>query len=180
MIRDAQDHDAQDHDEVEAFCRDAWPRLVAGLVVWCDSRAVAEELAQETLVRVWERWSQVAETRDPDAWMWRVAINLSRSSWRRSMAERRALRRAGGLRVRVPEAPTALDEDLLAAVRSLPERQRRAVVLRHVVDLPVAVVAEAMGCADGTVRALTHQGLERLRSGPWSVGPQSEEVAHDG
>ncbi len=180
MIRDAQDHDEQGHAEVEAFCRDAWPRLVAGLAAWCDSRAVAEELAQETLVRVWERWSQVAEARDPDAWMWRVAINLSRSSWRRSTAERRALRRAGGLRSRVPDAPVAFDEDLLAAVRALPDRQRRAVVLRHVVDLPVSVVAEAMGCAEGTVRALTHQGLDRLRSSPALAGPRTEEVAHDG
>ncbi len=175
MIRDA-----QDHADVEAFCRDAWPRLVAGLVAWCDSRAVAEELAQETLVRVWERWSQVVEARDPDAWMWRVAINLSRSSRRRSVAERRALRRAGGIRVRLPDTPAAVDGVLLASVRARPDRQRGAVVLRHVVDLPVAVVAESMGCAEGTVRALTHQGLDRLRSSAALAGPQSEEVAHDG
>jgi len=176
MIRDA-----LDHTDVDAFCRAAWPRLVAGLSPWCDSRAVAEELAQETLVRVWERWPQLIEARDPEAWMWRVAINLSRSSRRRSMAERRALRRAGGVRVQAPE-PAAVDEGLLAAVRALPDRQRRAVVLRHIVDLPVAVVAEAMDCAEGTVRALTHQGLDRLRrdAALTDADPASEEVAQDG
>lgn len=172
--------DAQGPTEVDVFCRDAWPRLVAGLAAWCDSRAVAEELAQETLVRVWERWAQLTEAQDPDAWMWRVAINLSRSSRRRAMAERRALRRADAVRARPPATPSTVDEELLDAVRALPERQRRAVVLRHVVDLPVAAVADVMGCAEGTVRALTHQGLDRLRSSPALAGPRTEEVAHDG
>jgi RNA polymerase sigma-70 factor (ECF subfamily) len=106
--------------------------------------------------------------------MWRVAINLSRSTHRRTVAERRALRRLGGVRVTVPE-PAVADEALLAAVRALPERQRRAVVLRHVVDLPVSSVAEAMGCAEGTVRALTHQGLEQLRRST----TEPEEALHD-
>jgi RNA polymerase sigma-70 factor (ECF subfamily) len=163
----------RDEADVEDFCRIAWPRLVGGLALWCDGRAVAEELAQETLVRVWASWSRVRQLQDPEAWMWRVAINLSRSSHRRTVAERRALRRVGGVRVTVPE-PAVADEALLDAVRSLPERQRRAVVLRHVVDLPVSSVAEAMGCAEGTVRALTHQGLEQLRR---STAP--EEVLHD-
>jgi RNA polymerase sigma-70 factor (ECF subfamily) len=171
---------SRDHLEVEAFCRAAWPRLVGGLALWCDSRAVAEELAQETLVRVWERWARVGGLEDPEAWMWRVAINLSRSSHRRSVAERRALQRVGGVRVLVPE-PTVVDEALLAALRALPERQRRAVVLRHVVDLPISSVAGAMGCAEGTVRALTHQGLERLRTTQPDPdhGPRSEELSHD-
>jgi RNA polymerase sigma-70 factor (ECF subfamily) len=146
--------------------------------VWCDSQSVAEELAQETLVRVWERWPRMAELADPEAWMWRVAINLSRSSHRRSVAERRALQRVGGLRAHVP-APVVPDEALLAAVCSLPERQRRAVVLRHVVDLPISTVADVMGCAEGTVRALTHQGLEQLRR-TQSPATHPEEVAHDG
>jgi RNA polymerase sigma-70 factor (ECF subfamily) len=168
----------RDVASVEDFCRAAWPRLVGGLGAWCESRAVAEELAQETLVRVWERWPRVRELDDPEAWMWRVAINLSRSSHRRRVAERRALQKAGGVRVAAPE-PVVADEALLDAVRSLPERQRRAVVLRHVVDLPISTVAEAMGCAEGTVRALTHQGLETLRRTQVPAAPQ-EEVAHDG
>ncbi len=163
---------------MEAFCRAAWPRLVAGLAVWCESRAVAEELAQETLVRVWSRWGRLAEVTDPEAWMWRVAINLSRSAHRRSVAERRALSRLGGLRAAVPE-PTVPDEALLTAVRRLPDRQRRAVVLRHVVDLPISTVADAMGCAEGTVRALTHQGLEQLRR-TQVPATHPEEVAQDG
>lgn len=164
--------------DVEDFCRAAWPRLVRGLAVWCSGPAEAEELAQETLLRVWSQWGRLTHVTDVDAWMWRVAINLSRSAHRRAVAEKKALRRLGGLRVVVPE-PTIADAALLEAVRALPERQRRAVVLRHVVDLPVGTVATAMGCAEGTVRALTHQGLEQLRR-TQVPATHPEEVAHDG
>jgi RNA polymerase sigma-70 factor (ECF subfamily) len=50
-----------------------------------------------------------------------------------------------------------------AAVLGLPERQRAAIVLRYYADLPVAEVAQIMRIAEGTVRALTHQGTEKLR-----------------
>jgi RNA polymerase sigma-70 factor (ECF subfamily) len=45
----------------------------------------------------------------------------------------------------------------------LPERQRVAVVLRYVVDLPIAQIAEVMGCPSGTVKSHISRGLDRLR-----------------
>lgn len=50
-----------------------------------------------------------------------------------------------------------------AAVADLPERQRAALVLRYYVDLPVAEVADVLGCAPGTVKSLTHKAVEGLR-----------------
>jgi RNA polymerase sigma factor (sigma-70 family) len=49
------------------------------------------------------------------------------------------------------------------AITALPARQREAVVLRYLADLPIADVAEAMGCAVGTVKATLHQALRALR-----------------
>ncbi len=49
------------------------------------------------------------------------------------------------------------------AITTLPPRQREAVVLRYLADLPLADVAEAMGCAVGTVKATLHQALGALR-----------------
>jgi RNA polymerase sigma factor (sigma-70 family) len=49
-------------------------------------------------------------------------------------------------------------------VAGLPPRQRAAVVLRYFADLSVAETAAAMGCAQGTIKALTSQGLGTLRS----------------
>ena len=46
----------------------------------------------------------------------------------------------------------------------LPERQRTAVVLRHVVGLPYAELAAAMGCPEGTAKSHVARGLQRLRA----------------
>ena len=52
---------------------------------------------------------------------------------------------------------------LLRALRSLPPRQRAAVVLRHYDGLSEADTAEALGCAVGTVKSQTARGLAKLR-----------------
>jgi RNA polymerase sigma factor (sigma-70 family) len=49
-------------------------------------------------------------------------------------------------------------------VARLPRRQRAALVLRYFADLPVADVADLMGCSQGTVKALTHQAIAALRA----------------
>jgi len=52
--------------------------------------------------------------------------------------------------------------DLLAALRSLPERQRQAVVLHYLMDCRVATVAELMGLSEGTVKAHLHRARATL------------------
>jgi len=46
----------------------------------------------------------------------------------------------------------------------LPERQRTAIVLRHVVGLPYAELAAAMGCPEGTAKSHVARGLQSLRA----------------
>jgi RNA polymerase sigma factor (sigma-70 family) len=52
---------------------------------------------------------------------------------------------------------------LACGIAQLPDRQRIAVVLRYLADLPIADVATAMGCAQGTVKSTLHTALARLR-----------------
>jgi RNA polymerase sigma factor (sigma-70 family) len=78
------------------------------------------------------------------------------------MAERRAL---GRLIESAHVDPDPADViTIRMAVRALPARQRTALVLRYYADLPVDEVAEVMGCAPGTVKALTSQALHKLRA----------------
>jgi RNA polymerase sigma factor (sigma-70 family) len=153
-------------DDVHDFCRQLRPRLVGTLSFLCGDREVGEELAQETMARVWANW---AKLRDLDgqamtAWTYRVAMNLSRSWIRRRVAERRAL-----LRLSAETTDGHCDQDavevvaLRGAVATLPRRQRTAVVLRFYADMSVADVAALMGCAPGTVKALTAQAMSVLR-----------------
>jgi RNA polymerase sigma-70 factor (ECF subfamily) len=53
--------------------------------------------------------------------------------------------------------------ELGAALAELPEVQRSAVVLRHVVGLPTSEVAHVLGCKDGTAKSHVSRGLQRLR-----------------
>jgi len=152
--------------EVDDYCRQLRPRLVGTLVLLLGDVGVAEEIAQETLARVWLRWRQLADLAEAAraAWACRVAVNLGRSWLRRRVAERRALRRIGGRAEAVHVDPdTAEAVAVRRAVVALPRRQRTAVVLRFYTDLSVEEVAEVMGCAPGTVKSLTHQGLRALR-----------------
>lgn len=150
--------------EQAAFCRREHPRLVGALTLYSGDRGLAEELAQEALARACRAWPRVAAMAAPGAWVHRVAINLAKRHFRRQRLWQAVLRRHAG---RAPDDHH--DEDVAAtlavraAVAALPPRQRTALVLRYYSDLPVAEVAAAMGCAPGTVKALTHKAVARLR-----------------
>lgn len=148
-------------DDAESFCRRVHPRLVRALTVYLGDAEVAAELAQESLIRAWQRWPQVRVMRSPDAWVFRVAFNMANSALRRRLAERRA-------RARLADRPgPTVDADdvivLRAAVDALPPRQRAAVVLRHLVGMSIDDTAATMSCAPGTVKSLTAKGVARLR-----------------
>ena len=53
--------------------------------------------------------------------------------------------------------------DVLAALGRLPERQRVAVTLRYLQDLPYAEISGITGWPEGTIKTLVHRGLARLR-----------------
>lgn len=137
------------------------PRLVGALALHCGDRDLAHELAQETLARVWERWSSVRAMDAPEAWAFRVAFNLAASRYRRAAAERRARARLGAPDDHAPDHADALA--VRQAVAALPSRQRAALVLRYFADLPVDRTAEVLGCAPGTVKSLTSQAIATLR-----------------
>jgi RNA polymerase sigma-70 factor (sigma-E family) len=130
--------------------------------------ALAEDLVQDAFVRLAGR---LAHLRDPgafDAYLRRTVVNLSRSHFRRRRLERAHLRRAGGeLAAQGFATRDASHEDrdeVWTALRTLPERQRAAIVLRFYEDLSERTTAELLGCRPGTVKSLVSRGLETLRN----------------
>lgn len=151
--------------ELSAFCRREYPRLVGALSLYCGDAYVAEELAQEAIVRVVNDWGKVRRLAAPGAWAHRVAINLANSHFRRRLAERRAKQRLyarAALAVHQPDTSTAVA--VRQTVASLPQRQRAVIVLRFFADLSVREVADVLGCPDGTVKSLTSKALASLRT----------------
>ena len=126
------------------------------------SRAEAEELAQEALVRTWWRWRLVRRPEDPGRYARRVLVNRRRSLLRRAAVEARSLAQA-----RPEELVVPTDDEramvLWQAVQTLPARQRAVLVLRFREDLTEAEVARLLGLPLGTVKSLGHRALARLR-----------------
>jgi RNA polymerase sigma-70 factor, ECF subfamily len=146
----------------ESFFRANHPRVVALVTALC-GRSAAEDVAQEAFVRAHRNWGVVADYDRPDAWVRRVAINIAVSTGRRRSTEARAIGRLAARRhIDVVEPAPVRDDELWRAVRSLPRRQAAAVALRYVEDLSITDIADALGCAEGTAKALLHQGRTAL------------------
>lgn len=150
-------------DPMEQFCAEQYPRLVGTLTLYCGRRDVAEVLAQDTLVKVCDRWAAVSVMTAPGAWAHRVAINAANSWWARQRAERRVLSRTP-VEADHEDPDVALTVSIRNAVGALPPRRRAALVLRYFADLSADETAEVMGCRPATVRALTFQAIAQLRA----------------
>lgn len=140
--------DTAAHGSFEGWYRMEHPRVLALLTVAAGDADLGRDIASEAFVRALERWERVEAMDSPAAWTYRVGVNLLRRRLRRAAFERRlqADRPA-------PAAPPSVESDLWDAVRALPVRQRTAVALRYVCDLPQDEIASIMHVAVGTVSA---------------------------
>ena len=120
-------------------------------------RDVGEELVQDVMVTVHERWGTVRAYQSPGGFARRVLLNDATSHARRRGAERRALDRVPPTAPAPPPEPPPGD-DFWSALRSLPERQAQAVALHYLEDRSVADIAEVLGVAASTVKVHLHRG----------------------
>ena len=107
---------------------------------------------QEALVRAWMRSERGERLESLPAWVAAVALNLTRSGWRRAMAERRARGRFPSA-ARSAEVPSEEHVDVARALEALPRRQREVAVLRYLLEMSTAEVAAALGITEGTVKS---------------------------
>jgi RNA polymerase sigma-70 factor (sigma-E family) len=117
----------------------------------------AQDVTQEAFTRALERWRRVATLDRPEAWVHKVATNLA-------ISHRRKKRPPGLPSSEAVPPPDPPDDALLRALKDLTPQQRAVIVLRFYLDWSVDEVAQALGKRPGTVTALTHQGLSRLRA----------------
>jgi len=152
-----------DDDELARFCAEAHPQLVAALAHQFGDRWLAEELAQEALIRACDRWDRVSALASPIGWTFRVGVNLGSSWFRRRGAEQRARRRHGAAPDTSPDTDV-VDRILVErALAELTAAQRQVVVLRYFLGLSAEEAAEATGSTAGAVRGLTFRAIRVLR-----------------
>jgi len=146
------------------FVREHSSALLRTAYLLTGDRSSAEELVQDTLVRLFPKWERVAAADAPLAYVRRSLSN----AWVNQ--RRRAVRREHAF-ADVPERPDERDpfgqlaerDRIWAGLADLPDRQRAAIVLRFYEDLSDADTADALGCRVGTVRSLISRGLATLR-----------------
>jgi RNA polymerase sigma-70 factor (sigma-E family) len=136
-----------------------WARSVAG-----DPHS-AEDLLQDSLVRVLPRWDGLREGAAADAYVRRTItrqyVSWQRQPWRRDEVVSADLAETGPPAEPVPVAnPSGRLWDLVLA---LPPQQRAAVALRYYEQLSVAETAAVLGCSTGTVKSNTSRGIAALR-----------------
>jgi RNA polymerase sigma factor (sigma-70 family) len=123
----------------------------------------AEDCFQETFIAALRAYPRLRAGSNLRAWVLtiahRKALDAHRARARRAlpMGDVTALDGRGA-----PEAALP-DKALWDAVQELPTRQRSAVVLRYVADLPHRDIARAIGCSEDAARRSLHEGLTKLR-----------------
>ncbi|MEQ4305026.1 SigE family RNA polymerase sigma factor [Plantactinospora sp. B6F1] len=133
--------------------------LTVQLFAYTNDMGAAQEVVQEAFCRALARWKKIALYDDPSAWVRRVAWNLATNRWRRARTAAQFLRRQ---REEYSPAPNPDRVALAQALKALPARQRRAVILYYLADLPVNEIARQDGVAEATVRSWLHRGRTAL------------------
>ena len=132
--------------------------MFRGLAVTFRDPLLAEAAAQEAFTRAYLRWGHVKQMERPAGWVYVVRTRVA-------IRKRHPDRNDAPPTVEVPsmEEPVVDRLTMQHAIAELPERQRLALVLRHFADLPLDEIANAMGCAAGTVNSTLHAARSRLQ-----------------
>lgn len=147
-------------DDFDEFYRTTRLRVCAYMYALTGDLAEAQDATQEAYVRAWERWQRIGGYADPEAWVRTVARRLAANRWRKALNRIVAHRR-----LRPPDSVPGPSEDGVAiagALRQIPEAQRVAIVLHHLLGLSIHQVAQETGVPEGTVKARLSRGRTAL------------------
>ena len=146
----------------ELFFEGERRHLFRALFLMTGSVHEAEEIAQDAFLKVWERWDRVSTMVNPAGYLYRAALNLSRSRFRRL------------LRVaKVPFSPErSLDpygaadarDAVVRTIAGLSPRQRQALVLTDLLDRSTDETAELMHVTSSTIRSLVSEAHRAMRT----------------
>jgi RNA polymerase sigma factor (sigma-70 family) len=142
----------------EDLFADQHERLYRALYLIVGNSHEAEELMQDAFLHVLERWDRID---DPAGYLYRSAINSTRSRFRRIKLSAKRTLTPGP-----PEDPFAaadLRDEMVRALRELPERQRAALVLVDLLDYRSEDAAEVLGITAATVRSLASHGRAAMK-----------------
>ena len=145
----------------EEFFQAEHVRLARALFLLTGSAAEADELTQEAMVRVYERWDRVRQMDSPQGYLFRTAMNLYRSRLRGLASRARHILQPAPS----PDPAEVVQsrDSLSRALASLPTGEREAVVLVEWLGMDQEEAATALGIKHGSVRARLSRAKADLR-----------------
>lgn len=159
-------------DRVREVYDASYRRLVGQLTGVTGDPVEAEDAVMEAFARAVNHSRAFLDADNPEAWLRTVAVNVTRTRWRRNRFFRDVSHR-----LVAHESYADLPEDriaLLTALKQLPAAQREAIALHHLADLPVAEVARTVGSPEGTVKARLARGRTALAALLTDADPQPD------
>jgi RNA polymerase sigma-70 factor (ECF subfamily) len=148
-------------DEFHRFFQTEYVRLSQALWLLTGSRNEAEDVAQEAMVRVYERWGRVRAMHSPIGYLFRTALNLNRSRLRH-LTVRARLVFAGEASVD-PAGVVEARDAIARALASLPRGQRAALILVEWLGLDDRTAGQALGIEPVSVRVRVSRAKAALR-----------------
>lgn len=141
------------------FYADHHESIARALAVTLGDSELASDATNEAMTRAYKRWSKISHYDKPAAWVYRVALNWSRSWHRRRRRERDRP---------VAFSPSTVelslrDDSLDAAIDQLSIDHRAVIVCRFHLDWSVDQTAEALDIAPGTVKSRLARALAQLK-----------------
>jgi RNA polymerase sigma factor (sigma-70 family) len=120
----------------------------------------ADDCLQETLISALRAYPRLRSDSNVRAWLFTIARNKALDEYR--ARARRPVPVAAGVDAGTAD-PDSADAELWGLVRDLPPKQRAAVVLRFVNDLPHRDIARVLDCSEAAARRSLHEALAKLR-----------------
>jgi RNA polymerase sigma factor (sigma-70 family) len=147
--------------DFEWFFHAEYQRLFQALYLLTGNRYEADDLAQEALMRAYERWDRVGSMDSPVGYVYRTALNLHRSRLR--MLAVRARRVFASIPIEDASESVAISDEVHQALADIPEAQREALVLIEWLGLDSEEAGRVLGIDASSVRGRLHRGRDSLR-----------------
>jgi RNA polymerase sigma-70 factor, ECF subfamily len=149
-----------DTSSLEALFRHHWPAAYRAAYLVVHDAAAAEDIAQEGFLAAVRNLDRFDRRRPFGPWLHRIVVNRA-IDW----ARMRSLRPEAGAdalaAVAAPEQ-TAVAEEVLEAIRSLPPEHRAVIVLRHLLEYTPGEIARLLDLPRGTVNSRLRRALDAL------------------
>jgi RNA polymerase sigma-70 factor (ECF subfamily) len=165
----------RNQDALDALVARHWERAFRLALRVVRDPHIAEDVAQETFVRVAGQAARFERDRAFAPWLYAIAINTARTALRsRKRRERHEAMAGAAIAERRSAAEAEADASphatIDAQLAGLPDELRTPLLLRYGEELSLDEVALALGCPVGTASSRIRRGLERLRNGGVATG----------